>query len=114
MINIDEIKEFLGSDNSFIVHLMEKFILESGNDLKKLRSASNEKNRLLTSAIAHKMLSSTRIFCLHELSKKLEAIEILTEKRYEPQKISELITEMELLWEKVIGETIQAQKELKL
>ena len=104
MINVNELKEFLGCDNEFLAHLMETFIKESGEGIIRLKTAADSKNWQLVKATAHKMLSSTRIFNIGELSSVLEEIEKMAEMGIDTALIPGKVSAVEQSWKNVIEE----------
>ena len=104
MINVTELKEFLGCDEEFIFQLMEKFIVETKEGLQNLKSYAKEENWHSVKLIAHKMLSSTRIFKMEEMSVLLEKIEIMAENKVNVDQIPLLVSEFEAEWKKSIDE----------
>jgi len=112
-LNIDELKESLSCDNEFLAHLMEKFVNESGEDTHKLKMATDAKNWMQVRGIAHKMLSSTRIFNIDELSNLLEEIETAAEKKTNVERIPEEVTAVEGLWKDVVEEVNHSLKKLR-
>jgi HPt (histidine-containing phosphotransfer) domain-containing protein len=105
-VNINGLKESLNCDEVFLMHLMEKFMLESGEDTSRLKRASIESNWSQVRSIAHKMLSSTRIFNIDELSTLLEKIETTAEKNQVDQ-IPANVDTVEHLWKNVVLEIKQ-------
>src|ERR1051325_11209157 len=104
MMNMNEIREFLGNDEEFIARLMDKFVQESALDIEKLRGASGEGNWEMTRAVAHKMLSSTRIFGIDELNSTLEEIETIVNNRLGTGRIPALVEKAHANWKKAIAE----------
>ena len=104
MLNVNELKEYLGCDDEFLAHLMETFIKESGEGIARLKTAAESKNWQLVKATAHKMLSSTRIFNIGELSIILEEIEKLAEKGIDTELIPGKVSRVEQSWKNVIEE----------
>lgn len=104
MINAEQLKEFLGCDDKFLSELMLKFIDESGEGVKRLRTASEAGNWPLVKATAHKMLSSTRIFNMGELSDTLEEIEVLAEEQKHTEQIPEKVNVITSSWKEVVAE----------
>lgn len=103
-INIKELMEFLGCDEDFLRQLMKKFIDESGIGVIKLREGLDSRNWPLIRAVAHKMLSSTRIFSFIELSNLLEEIEIIAEEEKNTDQISDKVIKVEQIWKEVVLE----------
>lgn len=91
MINKENIMETLGCDEDFLTELFNKFISESTESLKLLNNALANKEWPLIKGSAHKMLSSTRIFEMDDLTVLLKEIEILAEKKESYDKISSLV-----------------------
>ena len=104
MIKVNELKEFLGCDDEFLAHLMEIFIKESGEGIARLKTAADGKNWQMVRATAHKMLSSTRIFNIGELSNVLEEIEKMAEKGTDVETIPAKVSAVEQSWKIVIEE----------
>ncbi len=113
MLNVNELKEFLGCDDAFLAHLMEIFIKESGESMSRLKTATDSKNWLLVRATAHKMLSSTRIFNIGELSSVLEEIEKMSEKGIDTELIPGKVSTVEQLWKNVTEEINVLLQKLK-
>jgi HPt (histidine-containing phosphotransfer) domain-containing protein len=104
MINVNELKDFLGCDDAFIYQLMEKFIQETKEGVDRLNTASREKEWHTVKLVAHKMLSSTRIFKFDQMNEILEKIEVMAENKVNLEKIPELIREFESAWRQAIEE----------
>lgn len=113
MINVEQLKEFLGCDDEFLAHLMETFLKESGEGISRLKTATTTKNWPLVKATAHKMLSSTRIFNIDELSSVLEGIEKMAEKEIDIDQIPGKVITIEQLWKNVVEEITILRKKLK-
>ncbi len=113
MINTNELKEFLGCDDEFLAHLMDSFMKESGESVGRLKTAADSKNWPLVKATAHKMLSSTRIFNIGELSSVLEEIEKMAEKGTDTELIPNKVSTVEQSWQNVIEEIKVLQQKLK-
>lgn len=103
-INIEEIKEFLGCDEPFLAQLMETFVQESGAGMNRLKSAAQDKNWPMVRATAHKLLSSTRIFNIGELSDTLEVIEKTAAEGTDTESIPARVNAVEQSWKVVIDE----------
>jgi HPt (histidine-containing phosphotransfer) domain-containing protein len=114
MKNLEEIKKIVGTDEIFITRLLEKFMSESGTDVKRLNTAVEGKNWPLVRAVSHKMLGSTRIFMLEELNQPLEMMEDLAESNRYLDKIPGLMTEVLRAWEISMSEIRAELKEMKL
>lgn len=104
MINVNELKEFLGCDEKFLSHLMVKFIEESGDGVKRLKAAAEAGNWPVVKGVAHKMLSSTRIFSINELSDKLEEIEIMADAVKDTDQIPGKVAAVDTAWKGVVDE----------
>lgn len=104
IIQTERLKEFLGCDDDFLIQLMKKFIEESGEGLAVLKSSCAEGNWPLAKSAAHKLLSSTRIFQLEELSDKLEQIEIMAGERTNTEQIPSKVIVAEKIWGNIIEE----------
>lgn len=109
MIDIETLKQFLGSDEGFIATLMDKFIQEMPREAETLKKLAREHDWQRVRASAHKMLSSTKIFNLEELTSILERIE---KNEVNPGQIPDLIPEFDLAWKKVLQEMKQQREKL--
>ena len=112
-MNMNEIREFLGNDEEFIARLMDKFVQESALDIEKLRGASAVANWEMARAVAHKMLSSTRIFGMAELNTPLEEIETLVNNRSGIDRIPGLVEKVHANWKKAIAEVKEMRGKIK-
>lgn len=113
MISIEKMKKFLGSDEQFIANLMDKFLVESGQDMDKLKAASGRKNWNQVQALSHKILSSTRVFNLEKINSLLERIEIAAEERKTPDLIPFMVEEAEQKWQEITKELKTLRKGIK-
>lgn len=104
MINVEQLKEFLGCDEKFLAQLMTKFIQESGEGIARLKTATETGNWPLAKASAHKMLSSTRIFDMNELSVQLEEIEEMADAQRGTDQIPGKVVVVENAWKEVVAE----------
>lgn len=104
MLQTDQLKEFLGCDDEFLMQLMEAFLKESGDGVTRLKSAASDSNWPLVKATSHKMLSSTRIFDIGDLSTLLEEIEKMASIGTEGEAIKGKISLVEKSWIKVAEE----------
>lgn len=98
MMNTSQLKEFLGCDDEFLFSLMRTFLKESDEGIKRLVSGNEASDWPLVRATAHKMLSSTRIFQLEELSRALEIVEKMAGQQSETDKIAEKLGRIVELW----------------
>ena len=113
MIKKNELKEYLGCDDEFLAHLMETFIKESKEGTHRLTTATSTKNWPVVKATAHKMLSSTRILNLVELSNLLEEIEKMSEKNIDVELIPSKINTVEESCKNVVEEVKAMLQEMK-
>ena len=104
MININQLKEFLDCDDEFLIHLMEAFVKESGEGISRLKTASADKDWKMVKATSHKMLSSTRIFNIGDLSNLLEEIEKMAEKGIDTDLVPGKVSAVEESWKITIDE----------
>lgn len=74
-LNIKHIKNTLDCDDSFIVTLFKSYLKESDECVNNIEKGLQDQDWSLIKGAAHKMLSSTRIFDLKELTNALESIE---------------------------------------
>ncbi len=109
MINIENLKEFLGSDDEFIVTLMEKFISEIPREGANLRQATDHQDWRKVRAISHKMLSSTKIFNLEVMTTILHKVERLSENESNLEQLPGLVSEFET----ASAEAIKEMQKLK-
>lgn len=94
MIDTEKIKAQLGCDDDFIQVLFSEFINESKESIGKINNALNSKDWPIIKANAHKMLSSTRILDMNNLTDLLKEIEILSGSQEQLERIPELIDEL--------------------
>ena len=104
MINIDEMKDFLGCDDTFVFSLLKTFIKESADGLSKLKSATASGDWPMVRAMPHKMLSSVRILNLSEMVTVLTEMEIIAESQKGVEQIPEKLFLYESLWKEIIAE----------
>ncbi len=104
MISTIQLKEFLGCDDEFLAQLMETFLKESGEGISRLKTASDEKNWPVVKGTAHKMLSSTRIFNIGDISNTLEEIEKLADNGTETGSIPAKVKSVEQSWVQISEE----------
>lgn len=104
MINADQLKEFLGCDDEFLVQLMQTFLKESAESINRLKTATGTNNWPLVKATAHKILSSTRIFNIGEMSNVLEEIEKMAEKSVNVEQIPAKVQVIEQSWQTAAAE----------
>lgn len=109
MIDIENLKQFLGSDEEFIAMLMDKFIQEMPREAETLKKLVQERDWQRARSSAHKMLSSTKIFNLEELTSVLERIE---KSEANADRIPELIPEFDLACKNVLQEMKQQREKL--
>ena len=74
-LNLQEIRDYTGADDEFIVKLFNKFLEHIDADIAKLEKASNEADWNAVKSSSHAMLSSARIFSLKEMITLHEQIE---------------------------------------
>lgn len=91
MIDIENLKQFLGSDEEFIAVLMDKFLQEIPKDASNLKSAAESSDWPKVRAVSHKMLSSTKIFAFEELTSILQKVEKYSESKTNLDQIPGLI-----------------------
>ncbi len=91
MMNKNKIKEQLGCDDNFLSQLIDTFVKDSQISCNLMKNALIEENWSVVGGYAHKTLSSTRIFELHELSKNLETIEDYAKNEKNLDQIPELV-----------------------
>lgn len=103
-IDLKELMEFLACDEQFLVRLMRKFIEESGTDIERLKASTDAGNWPLVRATAHKILSSTRIFNMIQLSNHLESIEIIAARGTDVNVLPGKVEEVEKEWKAVVEE----------
>lgn len=75
MIDIEQLRKYLDCEDEFIIELIDNFLSENRDILHKMESAVVTSDVPVIGALAHKMLSSTRMLKidnLNEILKKLE------------------------------------------
>ena len=75
MINIEKLRDYLQCDDAFLVEVIDNFLTESKEMIEQLKTGAAKADHEKMRAAAHKMLSSTRILGLNELTEKLEKIQ---------------------------------------
>lgn len=113
MIDIENLKQFLGSDEGFIAILMEKFIQEIPKEGASLKANALERDWNKVRASSHKMLSSTKIFNLDELTSVLQQIEKFSETQTNLEEIPGLVSKFEFSCKKAIEEMEQYKEMLE-
>lgn len=107
MIDIENLKQFLGSDEEFIAILMDKFLQEIPKEAEKLKAFTKKADWPGVRAVSHKMLSSTKIFNLEQLTSVLQQIEKISESGTNTGQIPGLVSEFEIECKNVIEEMKQ-------
>lgn len=75
MINKEKIKQSLDCDDDFLNVLLDQFVIESKESTKNMNRSLEDKNWDGVRGSAHKMLSSTKLLGMPELTDLLEKIE---------------------------------------
>ncbi|MCB0409227.1 MAG: Hpt domain-containing protein [Flavobacteriales bacterium] len=104
MVNKDNIMNTLGCDEEFLKILFEKFISECSESMQLLNKAFENEEWLVMKGSSHKMLSSTRIFEMDELTHLLKEIETLATHQESLPKIGELLIELNQKMEETYSE----------
>lgn len=112
-INLEEMKQLLGSDEKFIAVLMDKYIQDMPEEAKKLKASVARKDWKEVRAMSHKMLSGTKIFNIKELTSVLQDIEKFSEKKTSLERIPSLIAQFETSGEKILDEMKKLRSELR-
>lgn len=113
-IDLEAIKQFLGTDEKFIAVLIDKYVQDMPEEAKKLKASAARKNWDEVKAMSHKMLSGTKIFNIKVLTSILQNIEKFSEKRTNLGRIPSLIEEFETSGEKILKEMKKLRSELLL
>ena len=74
-LNIEQLKRYLECNNEFLAKIINGFIIESKKIIQKLEKAGKQGDRNTIRDAAHKILSSTRLLNLDELTALFENIE---------------------------------------
>lgn len=112
-IDLEAIKQFLGTDEKFIAVLIDKYVQDMPEEAKKLKASAARKNWDEVKAMSHKMLSGTKIFNIKVLTSILQNIEKFSEKRTNLGRIPSLIEEFETSGEKILKEMKKLRSELR-
>lgn len=111
-MNIQELKNYLNCDDTFLTMLMQKFIDEVAEITATLKTAAANNEWAIVRSNAHKMLSSVRIFEMREIIVVLEKIEIEAEAKKKPEIITKDINKLSILIDKVINDMKTAIEEI--
>ena len=103
-INIETLKEFLGSDEEFIATLMDKFIQEMPREEARMKAFASQRDWKGVRAVAHKMLSSTKIFGLYELTSVLQDVERFAESQTNLELMPDLLSKFENSCKSIVEE----------
>lgn len=87
MFNKEKVKKTLECDDEFLDMIIAKFKTELSNTEKQIKEFIDENEKDKIKSIAHKLLSSTRILELSEISEVLKNIEIMCENDEDWEKI---------------------------
>ncbi|MGE0560449.1 MAG: Hpt domain-containing protein [Flavobacteriales bacterium] len=102
MINREKIMEMIGCDSDFVNQLLEQFVIECTDSVKKINEAYANNDWQIIRGVSHKMLSSSRILTLDNLTTLLKEIETLAENRTNLEKMPSLLeklnTEIKLIF----------------
>ncbi len=104
--SLEEILLFAGDDKNALNTILKVFIEASRNNLLEITEATKYKNTSKIAAIAHKMLPMYKQLNTRNIVLQLEKLEKEEPNYFEEQKIFRLITEIELLLEKLEKEII--------
>jgi HPt (histidine-containing phosphotransfer) domain-containing protein len=102
-LNIQDIRDYTGADDVFIVKLFDKFLEHINNDIAKLKKETEAQNWNAVKAVSHQMLSSARIFSLKQMAVLHEQIEKDCINNT-TDKVPEMVVEMVELYEEAILE----------
>ncbi|MCB9363824.1 MAG: Hpt domain-containing protein [Flavobacteriales bacterium] len=94
MIDKQKIKDMIGCDDKFLAELLEKFISESIESMDQINKSLAKQDWDSLKGSAHKMLSSTRIFEMDELTTLFKKIEILATEQVNTKQIHPLVDEL--------------------
>lgn len=94
MINKQKIMDVIGCDEDFLKELLDKFVSECTESNERLNNALKSQDWPSVKGSAHKMLSSTRIFEMDDLTSLLKKIEILAGEEKELEKIDPLVQKL--------------------
>lgn len=101
-IEIEKIKASLDCDDAFIAQLFESFIQESTESINAIEKAFPAKDWKIVKGASHKMLGSTRIFEIAELTDLLDEIKTDAEKETNLDKMKEKIDRLKVLHKECI------------
>lgn len=111
-ININHIKTYLGCDDKFLGELIDKFLSEMMPAIAKISTATASGEWPVVRGTSHKLLSSTRIFGLDELSELLETMEKHAEKLSDLDKMPALTDTLRQYSQQVMDALREEQKKL--
>ena len=104
MIDREKIMEMIGCDSDFVTQLLEQFIIECTESVKKINEASVNNDWQTVRGASHKMLSSSRILTLDNLTTLLKEIEIIAESRTNLEKMPSLLEQLNAEIKLIFGE----------
>lgn len=94
MIDREKIMEMIGCDSDFVNQLLEQFVIECTESVKKINEAYTNNDWQTIRGASHKMLSSSRILTLDNLTTVLKEIETLAESRTNLEKMPLLLEQL--------------------
>jgi len=95
MIDLAKIKQDLCCDDDFIKELLEQFITECSTSCSKIHEAFKIQDWQVVKGASHKMLSSTKILSLNELTAILKEIEIIADSKQNLDKLPVLLASLD-------------------
>ncbi len=105
MIDKDYLKNNLGCDDEFLELLFEQFVAECKESTTLMNKSLESEQWDVVKGSAHKMLSSTRLFNMPELSEMLEKIELYAGQESNLDEVKELVSRfnsgIELTYEEI-------------
>ncbi|MBD3637532.1 MAG: Hpt domain-containing protein [Crocinitomicaceae bacterium] len=113
MLSVEDLKKYLDCDDDFIVTLINNFLEESKEMMDKMNSGLKSLDRKAIGSAAHKMLSSTRILKLDDLTSELVNLEKAIHEGAKNSKIEKHVEEINSRYETLKIEVKSIRDELK-
>lgn len=96
-INLTYLKQIAEGNDSFIIEMIEMFLNKTPQALEKLNSSYHEKNWDEMKQIAHRIKPSFGYIGLPDTQKMLAEIEKLSEEHTNPERMAELVEEVQVV-----------------
>ncbi|MCB0429237.1 MAG: Hpt domain-containing protein [Flavobacteriales bacterium] len=103
-LDVQKLKKYLDCDDAFVAKVIDHFISESRTIVRQIEKRLDDKDVEGIRSSAHKILSSTRIMGIDNISRLFEHIEIGAKKGRSIEELRPEIEEAAKAWQQTVQE----------